>query len=74
MYVCAAILPISYLVGLIFTLKTHAHLLDNSEYENHNEQGPSPLWSKTKCISNLFFLYYFILLLFSFEIYFIYYY
>jgi len=54
MYTCAAILPVSYIVGLWFTLRTHAYIVDNPEYINlaaaaaHGPMGPK--WSKIKCI------------------------
>ena len=55
MYVCGAILPISYVIGLIFTLKTHAHVIDEAQLdETQEETGPAPLWSKKKCVC-LFF-------------------
>jgi hypothetical protein len=34
MYACAAILPVAYIVGLIFTLKTHAYLYENNPSED----------------------------------------
>lgn len=37
MYACAAILPIAYVVGLIFTLKTHAYLYENNPSDNQEE-------------------------------------
>lgn len=57
MYTCAAILPLSYIVGLWFTLRTHAYIVDNPEYINMAaaaEHGPvGPKWSKLKCIGAL---------------------
>lgn len=54
MYVCAGILPISYVVGLLFTLKTHAYIVDDPEYIDMDAaaaHGPSgPKWSKLKCV------------------------
>jgi len=50
----ACVLPISYIVGLIFTLKTHAHIVDDPAYidmEAAQEHIPlGPKWSKLKCI------------------------
>jgi Ca2+/H+ antiporter len=45
-YTVAAILPFSYLVGLLFTLKTHSHIFSNSEGSEHD----APHWSKLKAI------------------------
>jgi len=53
-YCVAAILPLSYLVGLIFTLKTHAHVVDDPAFidkqaaDEHVPLGPK--WSKLKCL------------------------
>jgi len=44
MYICAAVLPIVYLVGLLFTLKTHSYIFKNIE-ESEGHAGPN--WSKT---------------------------
>ncbi len=31
MYACSIILPFAYLVGLVFTLKTHSYIFENVE-------------------------------------------
>lgn len=52
MYVCAAILPFAYGIGLLFTLKTHQHLF-TSEQGGHGhggEEAPSQLWPIKKCV------------------------
>jgi Ca2+:H+ antiporter len=49
----AAILPVSYLVGLLFTLKTHAHIFSNAaadEGEGGDDGHDAPPWSKLKAI------------------------
>ncbi len=50
----AAILPVSYLVGLLFTLKTHAHIFSNAAAAGEGEGGDdghdAPPWSKLKAI------------------------
>jgi len=45
-YAVAAILPFAYLVGLLFTLKTHSHLFENPEdTEGGGHEAPAwPLW------------------------------
>lgn len=48
MYIVAGILPIAYVIGLLFTLKTHSHII----YEASDDSAAShdaPEWSKTKC-------------------------
>jgi Ca2+:H+ antiporter len=40
---------VSYLIGLIFTLKTHVHLLKSPNDEGE-EEHEGPEWSKTKCV------------------------
>eukprot|EP01116_Phalansterium_solitarium_P001738 TRINITY_DN11553_c0_g1_i1.p1 TRINITY_DN11553_c0_g1~~TRINITY_DN11553_c0_g1_i1.p1 ORF type:complete len:752 (+),score=207.93 TRINITY_DN11553_c0_g1_i1:918-3173(+) len=47
MYTVAAILPVAYLVGLLFTLKTHSHIY---EAEAEAEGEDTPIWSKWKCV------------------------
>jgi len=44
MYICAGLLPLSYIVGLLFTLKTHSYIFKNLE-ESEGHVGPN--WSKT---------------------------
>ncbi|KAL6047436.1 Low affinity vacuolar monovalent cation/H(+) antiporter [Balamuthia mandrillaris] len=51
MYTCAAVLPIAYLVGLLFTLKTHSFLFDNVNEEEEGHDNPG--WSKLKAIAIL---------------------
>eukprot|EP01102_Stenamoeba_stenopodia_P006432 TRINITY_DN1760_c0_g1_i1.p1 TRINITY_DN1760_c0_g1~~TRINITY_DN1760_c0_g1_i1.p1 ORF type:complete len:840 (+),score=175.13 TRINITY_DN1760_c0_g1_i1:317-2836(+) len=41
MYTCAAILPIGYIVGLIFTLRTHSHIFEEEQTEEEHE---APAW------------------------------
>ena len=38
MYICAAVLPIAYVVGLLFTLKTHSHII-HAKVEQDEEEG-----------------------------------
>jgi Ca2+:H+ antiporter len=45
MYFCAAILPICYIVGLIFTLKTHSHIFQATEEEEEEMKHHAPEWS-----------------------------
>eukprot|EP01129_Flabellula_baltica_P013905 TRINITY_DN6556_c0_g1_i1.p1 TRINITY_DN6556_c0_g1~~TRINITY_DN6556_c0_g1_i1.p1 ORF type:complete len:460 (-),score=66.42 TRINITY_DN6556_c0_g1_i1:108-1487(-) len=40
----SCILPLSYVVGLIFTLFTHSHIYD--EFEEENEEINLPIWKK----------------------------
>ncbi|ELR13423.1 uncharacterized protein ACA1_244530 [Acanthamoeba castellanii str. Neff] len=52
-YAVAAILPVSYLVGLLFTLKTHAHIFSNAaagEGEGGDDGHDAPRWSKLKAV------------------------
>jgi len=57
MYACSALLPLGYIFGLIFTLKTHAYLYekpvgdpdDPDTLEKPTTHG-APEWSKLKCI------------------------
>jgi Ca2+:H+ antiporter len=44
----AAILPVSYLVGLLFTLKTHSHIFNEADGEGGGHDAPH--WSKTKAV------------------------
>ncbi|XP_067663324.1 uncharacterized protein [Haliotis asinina] len=51
-YACALVLPIAYIVGLIFTLKTHSsHVYGAFEEElksnNHGDEG-APQWNRIK--------------------------
>eukprot|EP01112_Ceratiomyxa_fruticulosa_P015194 TRINITY_DN4445_c0_g1_i1.p1 TRINITY_DN4445_c0_g1~~TRINITY_DN4445_c0_g1_i1.p1 ORF type:complete len:747 (+),score=137.12 TRINITY_DN4445_c0_g1_i1:154-2394(+) len=59
MFICAGILPVSYFVGLLFTLKTHRDILyekphgDAEEGEGNDEaetEEQSAEWSKLQCI------------------------
>eukprot|EP01132_Coremiostelium_polycephalum_P002081 gene2081-2567_t len=55
MYICSGILPIAYLVGLLFTLKTHTHILHptdkkNEEHQPTGEGEQGAQWSKVQCI------------------------
>ncbi|KYQ90775.1 DUF307 family protein [Tieghemostelium lacteum] len=38
MYICSGILPLAYLVGLLFTLKTHTHILHPQASDNRKSQ------------------------------------
>ena len=40
-YFCAAILPVAYIVGLIFTFFTHSHIF---QQEEHGEEEDIPSW------------------------------
>eukprot|EP01087_Luapelamoeba_hula_P004218 TRINITY_DN1415_c0_g1_i1.p1 TRINITY_DN1415_c0_g1~~TRINITY_DN1415_c0_g1_i1.p1 ORF type:complete len:814 (+),score=122.03 TRINITY_DN1415_c0_g1_i1:218-2659(+) len=51
MYACVALMPLSYMVGLLFTLKTHSHLFKNMEDAEHD----APTWSKKLSGTILFF-------------------
>eukprot|EP01127_Copromyxa_protea_P018337 TRINITY_DN5749_c0_g1_i1.p1 TRINITY_DN5749_c0_g1~~TRINITY_DN5749_c0_g1_i1.p1 ORF type:complete len:647 (-),score=127.09 TRINITY_DN5749_c0_g1_i1:1490-3430(-) len=44
MYFIAAILPLAYFTGLLFTFKTHAHIFTQDEEEEEEGDG-SPAWS-----------------------------
>jgi len=44
MYTCAAILPIGYIIGLIFTLRTHSHIFE--EERQLEEEHEAPAWGK----------------------------
>jgi Ca2+:H+ antiporter len=44
MYACAAILPLAYLIGLLFTLKTHSYIFENIE----SDEKEAPTWGKLK--------------------------
>ncbi|KNC52807.1 uncharacterized protein AMSG_08699 [Thecamonas trahens ATCC 50062] len=59
-YVCAAILPMAYFVGLLFTLKTHKHIYEVTEFSDDDSNGSeeggghnAPAWSNLVCISVL---------------------
>ncbi len=45
MYFTAALLPFAYIIGLIFTFKTHRHIFANEEEEVHEEGESVPEWS-----------------------------
>jgi Ca2+:H+ antiporter len=40
-YFCAAILPVAYIVGLVFTFFTHSHIF---QQEEHGEEEDLPTW------------------------------
>lgn len=42
-------------MGLIFTLKTHVHLLEDKEAGGEGGEHDGPPWSKTKCVVILLF-------------------
>lgn len=58
MYLCSAILPIAYIIGLIFTHKTHSWIytqkLKNAENqpveEASHDEGHVAIWSIPKCV------------------------
>jgi Ca2+:H+ antiporter len=50
----ALIMPISYAVGLWFTLKTHAHIYDEDLENEMDEDKPLSEWSKPQCVIILF--------------------
>lgn len=37
MLICSAILPVAYVVGLLFTLKTHSHIIHAKNEEEEDE-------------------------------------
>jgi Ca2+:H+ antiporter len=52
---CAVLLPIAYIIGLIFTLKTHAYIFDapvEEDEEGTAEHGKA-VWSKPVCVAVL---------------------
>lgn len=51
MYACSAILPIAYIVGLIFTLKTHADIFEASNEAGADHEAPE--WNKATGITIL---------------------
>eukprot|EP00005_Dracoamoeba_jomungandri_P001707 CAMPEP_0174254412 /NCGR_PEP_ID=MMETSP0439-20130205/3737_1 /TAXON_ID=0 /ORGANISM="Stereomyxa ramosa, Strain Chinc5" /LENGTH=759 /DNA_ID=CAMNT_0015335975 /DNA_START=135 /DNA_END=2414 /DNA_ORIENTATION=- len=56
MYAAAAILPIGYLIGLLFTFKTHKHIYEQFEKQQHEEGAEghdAPTWSKLKGLAIL---------------------
>ncbi|GAB1597580.1 low affinity vacuolar monovalent cation/H(+) antiporter-like [Argonauta hians] len=61
-YTCALLLPISYFIGLIFSMKTHFGHVYHDFYNSMAEEGSShrshqhgsPQWSRLKCIFILF--------------------
>ncbi|GAM20930.1 hypothetical protein SAMD00019534_041050 [Acytostelium subglobosum LB1] len=57
MYIVSAFLPLAYIIGLLFTLKTHTHILHPVDGgpaikdEHHVESdGTEVIWSKKQCI------------------------
>ncbi|CAE1166109.1 unnamed protein product [Acanthosepion pharaonis] len=61
-YTCALLLPISYIIGLIFSMKTHFGHVYHEFYDQMAEEGSAhrghhhgaPQWSRIKCIIILF--------------------
>jgi calcium/proton exchanger cax len=51
MYACSVILPIAYIVGLIFTLKTHADIFEAPEVGESSHEAPE--WGKATGITIL---------------------
>jgi Ca2+/H+ antiporter len=43
MYICAAILPFAYIVGLLFTLKTHSHII-HAKVPDQDEEDEGTLF------------------------------
>jgi len=39
MYICAAVLPVAYIVGLLFTLKTHSHIIHAKIEQDEEDEG-----------------------------------
>ncbi|PWA18287.1 hypothetical protein CCH79_00017809, partial [Gambusia affinis] len=57
-YTISILLPASYLIGLIFTLKTHAHIYDIHVSDGHGGQAhghPVVHWSRWKALAVLIF-------------------
>ena len=55
---CTIVLPITYVVGLIFTLRTHAHIYDLEDEEDDmgghaDHTGAGPIWSQFKSVTIL---------------------
>ncbi len=46
MYACSIILPLSYLVGLLFTLKTHSYIFENVEPDEQASVSPVLAWDE----------------------------
>eukprot|EP00912_Choanoflagellata_sp_UC4_P001038 UC4_evm6s639 len=55
-YFCCAILPLTYIVGMIFSLRTHAHIHKQPIYDN-DDDGPdadhAPHWTRKMAIAIL---------------------
>uniref|UniRef100_A0A096MHR4 Cation/H+ exchanger protein 1 n=1 Tax=Poecilia formosa TaxID=48698 RepID=A0A096MHR4_POEFO len=58
-YTISVLLPVSYLIGLIFTLKTHAHIYDIHVSDGHGHacQNSHPVvhWSRWRALAVLIF-------------------
>lgn len=60
---CAALLPLAYVIGLIYTLRTHAHHIiiskpsveeeEEEEEGGHGHSQHGPIWSKVKAVTIL---------------------
>eukprot|EP01133_Synstelium_polycarpum_P008921 gene8921-10453_t len=58
MYIISGVLPVAYFIGLLFTLKTHTHILYPNEggkghghgHGGDSEDGDSSMWGKKECI------------------------
>lgn len=54
---CCALLPLAYIIGLLFTLRTHVHHIFKPPAEDEEDAGHhlqhGPMWSKLKSISIL---------------------
>lgn len=58
---CSALLPLAYIIGLVYTLRTHAHHIivpahndgddaDDDGAEGHGHSQHGPIWSKVKAV------------------------
>jgi len=52
MLICAAVLPFAYVVGLLFTLKTHAHIIHAKvpDADEEDDEAETSEWSKGQCL------------------------
>lgn len=49
MYTISALLPTAYVIGLIFTLKTHSHIYDIQISDDHGDHGHGQYDLKGTC-------------------------
>jgi Ca2+/H+ antiporter len=45
MYIVMFLLPIAYIIGLVFTFKTHSDIFVEHSEEDEEEEGEEPEWS-----------------------------